>query len=346
MIFSYMTGSSLVVPIYTRIAIDVAAIRIRHVRVNQNDTFVDTIDSRLNRCFEFSANLDQTGRNLIQEAVQTLFDKGVCAIVPIDLTANPRETGGWDVRTMRVGTIIEWYPRHVKVEVYNERTGLRENLILEKREVAIVQNPFYPIMNELNSLLRRLLRKLSLLDVVDEQSGSGKLDLIIQLPYMIKGERREKEAETRRLRLEQQMKGSQYGVGYIDGTERITQLNRPAENNLLAQVELLTSMLKSQLGMTDSVFDGTASEDEMMNYNARSLEPVLSALVDEMQRKFLTMTARTQRQRLMFFPNVFRLVPATKIGDLADRLTRNEIASPNEIRALIGFRPSDDRRSD
>jgi len=281
----------------------------------------------------------------MQDVVMSLFDEGSVAIVPVETTLNPRVTGAFDVRSMRTGKILQWYPQHVKVRVYNERTGEKEDLVLEKREVAIIENPLYAIMNEPNGTLKRLIRKLNLLDVIDEQSGSGKLDVIIQLPYVIKSEARRREADTRRKDLEDQLKGSKLGVGYIDGTERVIQLNRAAENNLMGQIEYLTSMLWSQLGITTGVLDGTASEAEMTNYEVRTIEPVLSAIVDEMQRKFLTMTARTQGQRLMFFRNIFRLLSGSALADVGDKLTRNEIASSNEMRGVLGLRPSDDPRA-
>ena len=343
--FHGSTESSMVAPLYNRIAIDVASVRINHVRVNQNGTFLNVIDSRLNRCFAHSANLDQSGRAFMQDVVMSLFDEGSVAIVPVETTLNPRVTGAFDVRSMRTGKILQWYPQHVKVRVYNERTGEKEDLVLEKREVAIIENPLYAIMNEPNGTLKRLIRKLNLLDVIDEQSGSGKLDVIIQLPYVIKSEARRREADTRRKDLEDQLKGSKLGVGYIDGTERVIQLNRAAENNLMGQIEYLTSMLWSQLGITTGVLDGTASEAEMTNYEVRTIEPVLSAIVDEMQRKFLTMTARTQGQRLMFFRNIFRLLSGSALADVGDKLTRNEIASSNEMRGVLGLRPSDDPRA-
>lgn len=340
--------SSLVAPVYTRIAVDIAAIRIQHVLVNQNGTFQRPINSRLNYALTQEANIDQTSRAFIQDIVMSLFDEGVVAIVPIEV----RDTLGGgrprinDVYSMRAAKIKEWFPRHIRVEVYNDETGKKEQITLPKEWVAIVENPLYAIMNEPNSTLKRLIRKLHILDAIDEQSGAGKLDLIIQLPYVVKTPAKKAQAEERRKDIEEQLSGSKYGIAYTDGTERITQLNRAAENNLMAQVEYLTRMLHSQLGLTEEVFNGTADEATMLNYMTRTIEPVLSAIIDEMQRKFLTRTARAQLQRLMSFRDTFKLVTANKMADVADRYTRNEILSPNEVRGIIGFRPSEDERAD
>lgn len=337
---------SIVNAIYNRIAIDVAATRINHCRLDDNDKFKEVIYSGLNSCISESANLDQTSRAFILDVTMSLFDEGCIAVVPVDTTINPKISGSYDIQQLRTGRILEWFPSYVRVSVYNEIKGEREEITLPKHMTAIIENPLYAIMNEPNGVLQRLIRKLNLLDVIDEQSGSGKLDVIIQLPYVIKTEARKQQAEIRRRDLEQQLANSKFGIGYTDGTERITQLNRPAENNLMKQIEYLTSMLYSQLGITESILNGTASESEMLNYMARTIEPILSAIVDEFKRKFLTKTARTQRQSIMFFKDVFRLVPADKLADVADKFTRNEIMSSNEIRGVIGLKPSNDPRAD
>lgn len=337
---------SMVSSIYNRLAIDVAAVPIQHVRLDENGRYLETIFSGLNDVLTTSANIDQTGRALMQDITMSLFDEGCVAIVPVDTTLDPMVTGGYDITSMRTGQILEWFPEHVRVRLYNEKKGLKEELILPKKTIAIIENPLYAVMNEPNSTLKRLIRKLNILDVIDEQSGSGKLDLIIQLPYTIKSPARKKQAEERRLAIEEQLAGSKYGIAYTDGTEKVTQLNRPAENNLMTQIQYLTSMLYSQLGLTESVFDGTADDATMLNYFNRTIEPVLSAIMDEMKRKFITKTARTQRQSLMFFRDAFKLVPVESLADIADKFTRNEILTSNEMRAVIGYKPVSDPRAD
>jgi hypothetical protein len=324
----------------------VADIQIQHVRLDKDGRYVETIDSGLNNCLNLEANIDQTGRALKQDEVISMFDEGVIAVVPVETTFDPTKTDSYDIKSMRVGKIIEWYPQHVKIKVYNERTGKLEDIVMPKKAVSIIENPFFTVMNEPNSTLQRLVRKLSLLDAIDEQSSSGKLDLIVQLPYTIKTEARRQQAEARRKEIEMQLTGSKYGIAYTDGTERITQLNRPIENNLLKQIEYLTSMLFSQLGITQSILDGTADEKTMLNYYSRVVKPVVVAIVDEMKRKFLTKTARTQGQSIMYFRNLFELTPVDKLAELSDKLTRNEIASSNEIRQLIGWKPSNDPKAD
>lgn len=337
---------SIISSIYNRIAIDVAAVSINHVRLDQNGRFIETIDSGLNSVLNISANMDQTGRAFIQDVVLSLFDEGCVAIVPVDTTLDPNITGGYDINSVRTGRIVEWYPEHVKVNIYNEKTGDREDITLPKKMVAIIENPLYAVMNEPNSTLKRLVNKLNLLDAIDQQSGSSKLDLIIQLPYVIKTQARREQAEERRKQIEDQLAGSKYGIAYTDGTERITQLNRPAENNLMNQITYLTSMLYSQLGLTESIFDGTADEKTMLNYYNRTIEPVLAAITDEMKRKFLTKTARSQNQSLIFIRDPFRLVPVNELAEIADKFTRNEILSSNDIRAIVGYKPSKDPKSD
>lgn len=337
---------SIVNAIFNRIAADVAAVDIRHVRLDSNGRYTETINDGLNLCLTLDANIDQTGRALIQDAVMSMFDEGVVALVPIDTTISPVESGGFDILSIRTGKIKEWMPKHVRVEVYNERIGRREEIIVPKKMVAIVENPFYSIMNEPNSTLQRLIRKLNLLDVVDEQSGSGKLDLIIQLPYVIKTDARLQQAEKRRKDIEMQLAGSKYGIAYTDGTERITQLNRSVDNNLMKQVEYLTDTLMGQLGITNEILNGTANETTMLNYNTRIVAVICTALVEAMQRTFLTKTARTQGQSISFFQDPFKLVPISAIADIADKFTRNEILSSNEIRGIIGFKPVDDPRAD
>ena len=337
---------SIVTAIYNRIALDVASVAIKHVRVDQNGRYVDTIESGLNECLTLSANVDQTGRAFIQDVVLSMFDEGVVAIVPTDTTLDPRVTGSYDIHGLRAGKITQWYPDAVEVELYNEKTGRKEPVKLPKKTVAVVENPFYAVMNEPNSTMQRLIHKLALLDSVDEQSSSGKLDLIIQLPYVIKTEQRRRQAEKRRKDIEEQLAGSKYGIAYTDGTEHITQLNRSLENNLLHQVEYLTDQLYSQLGLTPEVFNQTADEKTMLNYNTRTIEPILAALCDEMRRKFLTKTARSQGQSIKYFAEPFKLVPVDKIADIADKFTRNEILSPNEVRSLVGFMPVSDPQAD
>ena len=337
---------SIVTAIYNRIAMDCASVDIRHVRMDKNNRFVESIDSGLNNCLELEANLDQTGRAFIQDIVMSMMDEGCVAIVPVDTTAKPNGNGAYDILTMRTGKITKWYPQHVTVSVYNEQTGRKEEVTMNKRDVAVIENPLYAVMNEPNSTLQRLIRKLNLLDIIDENNSSGKLDLIIQLPYVLKGDLKKKQAEERRKQIEQQLVGSKYGIAYTDGTERITQLNRPVENNLMSQIEFLTTMLNSQLGITQTIMDGSADDKTMLNYNNRTIEPILSAIADEMKRKFLTKHARSQGQSVEFFRDPFRLVPVADIAEIADKFTRNEIMTSNEIRQTIGMKPSDDPRAD
>lgn len=337
---------SIVTAIYNRIAIDSAAINIMHVRLDQNNRFVETLNSGLNNCLTVEANIDQTGRALIQDIVMSMLDEGVVAVVPVDTTLNPSVTGSYDIVTLRTGKIVEWHPEHVRVRLYNEKTGNKEEIMMPKSLVAIIENPLYSVMNEPNSTLQRLIRKLNLLDAIDEQSGAGKLDLIIQLPYTIKTEARRVQAEKRRKDIEMQLAGSKYGIAYTDGTEKVTQLNRSLDNQLMGQIEYLTKMLYSQLGMTETILDGTADDKTMLNYYNRTIEPILSAISDEMERKFLTKTARSQRQAIYFFRDPFKLVPTDAIAEIADKFTRNEIMSSNEIRAVMGMKPVDDPRAD
>lgn len=337
---------SIVSSIYTRLAIDFASISIRHVKLDENDRYLSEIKSGLNNCLRLEANIDQGARAFRQDIAMSLFDQGVIALVPVDTSMNPNVTGGYDIQTMRVGTIVRWMPRHVRVSLYNDNSGKREEVTLEKKYVAIVENPLYSVMNEPNSTLQRLIRKLSLLDAVDEQVGSGKLDLIIQLPYVIKSDARRQQAEKRREDIEFQLKGSKYGIAYTDGTEKITQLNRPAENNLMAQIEYLVEMLYSQLGLTPEVMNGTADEKTMLNYINRTIEPLLDAVTESMKRTFLTKTARTQGHSIEYFRDPFKLVPIANIAEIADKFTRNEIMSSNEIRAAIGYKPSSDAKAD
>lgn len=338
--------ASLISSIYTRLGIDIASIDIRHVRLDDNGRFLEEIDSGLNQCLTIEANLDQAASAFKQDIVTMLFDKGVAAIVPVETSLDPSTSGGFEIKTMRVGEIVEWKPKHVKVSLYNEATGRRENLTLEKKYVAIVENPLYSVMNEPNSTLQRLIRKLNILDAIDEQSGSGKLDIIIQLPYVIKSEARKQQAEQRRQDIEFQLKGSKYGIAYTDGTEKITQLNRPAENNMLNQIKYLTEMLYSQLGLTAEVMEGKADEAAMLNYHNRTVEPVVRAIVEGMRRAFLTKTARSQKQSIVYFRDPFKLVPVAQMAEIADKFTRNEILSSNEIRGLIGFKPSKEPKAD
>lgn len=337
---------SIVTSVYNRISMDAAAIDILHVRLDENDRFLEEIKSGLDNCLTLEANVDQTGRAFIQDVVLSLLDEGCIAIVPVDTTDDPNETGSYDIQTMRTGKILEWYPRHIKVRVYNDQTGMKEDILLPKDAVAIIENPLYAVINEPNSTMQRLIRKLNLLDSVDEQSSSGKMDLIIQLPYVVKTETRRQQAEQRRQDIERQLTGSKYGIAYTDGTERITQLNRPVENNLMKQIEYLTSMLYSQLGITQSILDGSADDKTMLNYYNRTIEPIIAAIADEMKRKFLTKTARSQRQSIQFFRDPFRLVPVNEMAEIADKFTRNEIMSSNEIRQIIGMKPSDDPEAD
>lgn len=337
---------SIVTAIENRIAIDVAAVSIQHVRTDQNGRYLETIRSGLNNILTTEANMDQTGRAFIQDLVMSMFDEGVVAVVPVDTTLNPIVTGGFDVQSARVGRITQWYPQHVVVDTYNEATGRKEEILLPKKMVLIIENPLYAVMNEPNSTLQRLIRKLNLLDSIDEQTSSGKLDLIIQLPYVVKTPQRRAQAEQRRKDIEMQLSGSKYGIAYTDGTEKITQLNRSIENNLLGQIEYLTKTLYSQLGFTEEVFTGTADEKTMLNYNNRTIEPILSAITDEIKRKWLTKTARSQQQSIMFFRDPFKLVPIEKMADIADKFTRNEILSANEMRGIVGFKPVQDPRAD
>ena len=344
--FSRGNERSIVTSVYNRIALDAAAISIVHARLDDNGRFIETIDSGLNNCLSLEANLDQTGRGFIQDAVMSMIDEGCVALVPIDTTINPKVSGSFDITTIRAGKIIEWYPDKIKVKVYNEKIGEKQEIIVPKKMAAIIENPFYAVMNEPNSTMQRLIRKLNLLDSVDEQSSAGKLDLIIQLPYVIKSDARRQQAEQRRADIEMQLSGSKYGIAYTDGTERITQLNRPVENNLMKQIEYLTSMLYSQLGITQAILDGTADEKTMLNYYNRTIEPIVSAIVDEMKRKFLTKTARSQKQSILFFRDPFKLVPVNEMAEIADKFTRNEIMTSNEIRQVIGMKPSDDPKAD
>lgn len=337
---------SIITSVLNRIALDVSAIDIFHVKLDKNGRFLTTIESGLNNCLTLSANADQTGRAFKQDAVMSMLDEGCVAIVPVDTSIDPNKSDSYQIDTMRVGKIIQWRPQHVQVRLYNEQTGKKEELWLPKRSVAIIENPLYAVMNEPNSTMQRLIKKLALLDVTDEQTASGKLDLIIQLPYVIKTEARRQQAESRRKDIEMQLAGSKYGIAYTDGTERITQLNRSVENNLMKQVEYLTNQLYSQLGITQAILDGTADEKTMLNYYSRTIEPIISAIVDEMKRKFLTKTARTQRQSIQFFRDPFKLVPVGDIAEIADKLTRNEIMTSNEIRQIVGMRPSDDPKAD
>lgn len=337
---------SIVTSIFNRIALDVAAIDIRHCRLDKEGRFQDYMETDLDNCLSLEANIDQTSRAFIQDAVMSMFDEGCVALVPVDTSDNPNDTNSFNILTMRTGKIVTWYPRHVRVEVYNDRTGKKEEITLSKTKVAIIENPLYSVMNEPNSTLKRLMRKLVLLDAIDEQSGSGKLDLIIQLPYVVKSEARKNQAEQRRKDIENQLSGSKYGIAYTDGTEKITQLNRPVENNLMKQIEFLTSMLYGQLGITQEILAGTADEKTMLNYYTRTIEPIVSAFVDEMERKFLTKTARTQKQTILFFRDPFKLVPVNDLAEIADKFTRNEILSSNEIRQIVGRKPSSDPKAD
>lgn len=334
-----------VTSVYNRIAMDCSAITIQHVRLD-NGRYDSTIDSGLNNCLNLEANKDQTGRGLVQDIVMSMLDEGVVAVVPVETDYDPTTTDSYKIYSMRVGKILEWYPEHVRVRLYNDRTGQKEELVLPKKTVAIIENPFYAIMNEPNSTMQRLIRKLSLLDVVDEQTGAGKLDLIIQLPYVVKSEARRQQANQRRREIEDQLRDSKYGIAWTDGTERVTQLNRSLENNLLKQIEYLTNMFYSQLGITLEIMNGTADEAAMTNYYNRIVEPIISAIVDEMKRKFLTKTARSQKQSILFFRDPFKLAPIGTVAEMADKFTRNEIMSSNEFRQVIGLKPSKDPRAD
>ncbi len=341
--FSRGNERSIVTSVYNRIALDVASVDIRHVKLDDNDRFSKIIDSGLNNCLSLEANLDQTSRAFIQDCVISMMDEGCIAIVPVDTKGDPYISDSYDILSLRVGKIIEWFPQFVKVRLYNEKTGRQEDITIPKRTCAIIENPLFAVINEPNSTMQRLIRKLNILDAIDEQSGSGKLDLIIQLPYVIKSNARRQQAEDRRADIEKQLRSSKYGIAYTDGTERITQLNRPVDNNLMAQIQYLTELLYSQLGITQSILDGTADEKTMLNYMNRSVEPIVSALVDEMKRKYLTKTARTQKQSILFFNDPFKLAPISIIAEIADKFTRNEIMSPNEMRQVIGMKPSEDK---
>ena len=344
--FTRGADRSIVTSVFNRISMDAAAVTINHVRLDENDRMLEIIDSGLNNCLTVEANEDQTGRAFLQDVFMSMFDEGCVAIVPTDTKADPQTKETIDILELRTGKILEWYPKTVRVKAYNENSGQKEEIILPKRVVGIVENPFYAVVNEPNSTMQRLIRKLALLDIVDEQSGSGKLDLIVQLPYVIKSEARRQQAEQRRKDIEQQLSSSKYGIAYTDGTEHITQLNRSVENQLMNQIEYLTSMLYSQLGITKEIMDGSANEETMLNYQTRTIEPIVSAVVDELKRKFLTKTARTQKQSILFFRDPFKLVPVSKVADIADKFTRNEIMTSNEVRQIVGMRPSEDPEAD
>ena len=344
--FSRGNERSIVTSVYNRLSLDASAINIKHVRLDENERFTGVISSNFNECLTLSANIDQTNRAFFQDVVISMLDEGSVAIVPVDTTFNPKITGSYDITSMRTGKIIEWFPKNVKVRIYNELSGRKEDIILPKEMVAIIENPFYSVMNEPNSTLQRLIRKLNILDRIDEQSGSGKLDLIIQLPYQLKTEAKKQQAAERKKDIEEQLAGSKFGIAYVDSTEHITQLNRPIENNLMKQIEYLTELFFSQLGITQSILDGTADEKTMINYYNRTIEPIVAAIVDEMKRKFLTKTARTQGQTIKYFRDPFKLVPVSEIAEIADKFTRNEIASSNEIRQVIGWIPSNDPKAD
>jgi hypothetical protein len=332
--------------VYTRIAMDVAAVSLQHVQLDKDGRYSETRDSGLNNILTVEANIDQTANAFIQDIIMSMFDEGVVAVVPVDTTINPAVSGAYDIQTVRTGKILEWFPRHVRVRAYDERDGIKKDILLEKSNVAIIENPLFAVMNEPNSTLQRLIRKLNILDAIDEQSGSGKLDLIIQLPYVIRTPARKKEAEERRKDVEMQLSGSKYGIAYTDGTERVTQLNRPAENHLMEQITYLTSMLYSQLGITEDVFKGTATDPIRINYENKTVLPLVKAIVDEFNRKFLTKTARSQRQTIMTFKDIFALIPPDKIAEMADKLTRNAIVSSNEMRGFLGLKPSKDKEAD
>jgi len=344
--FNFTNERSIISSIYTRLAIDVASIDIKHVRLDKNGRFLEDVPSGLNNCLTVEANIDQAATQLRMDIAQTLFEVGVAVIVPIDTTINPVTSGGYDILNMRVGTVVKWYPQHVLVDVYNEKKGKRQEILVDKKYAAVVINPLYPVMNEPNSTLQRLVNKLTLLDIVDETSSSGKLDLIIQLPYVVKTEARRAQAMQRAEDIEFQLRGSKHGIAYTDGSEKVIQLNRPVENNLLKQVEYLTEMLYNQLGLTQEIMNGTADEAAMLNYHNRTIAPVLTAITEAMHRTFLTKTARTQGQAVRFFRDPFKLVPLANIVEMADKFTRNEIASANEIRQVIGWKPSDDPKAD
>lgn len=337
---------SIVTAIYNRIAVLSSMVDIKHVRMDEDERYIETITSDMNECLTTSANIDQTGRAFIQDVVISMLDEGCVAIVPVDTTFNPEKTGSYDIQSMRTGKILEWHPGAVRVRVYNEKTGEKEDIVVPKKICAIIENPFYAVMNEPSSTLQRLVRKLNLLDVIDEQSSSGKLNMIIQLPYVIKTEARRQQAENRRKDLEDQLANSKYGIAYTDGTEKVTQINRAVENNLMSQIEYLTSMLYSQLGINQAILDGTADEKTMLNFMNNTIEPILVAITEEMNRKFLTKTARTQGQKITFFDDPFRLIPVNQVAEIADKFTRNEIMTSNEVRQKIGMKPSDNPRAD
>lgn len=337
---------SMITSVYNKIAIDAAAINITHCKLDENKRFVSEINSGLNNCLNLEANIDQTGRAFLQDVVMSMLDEGCVAIVPVDTSFNPKVTGSYDILSMRTAKVVNWYPEHVTVNLLNVKTGNKEDITLPKKMVAIIENPFYAIMNEPSSTMQRVIRKLNILDAIDEQSGSGKLDLLVQLPYMIKSDARKKQADKRLKAIEDQLAGSKFGIAYIDGTEHVTQLNRPVENNLMKQIEYLINLFFSQLGMTQSILDGTADEQTMLNYYSRVIEPIVAAIVDEMKRKFLTKTARTQMQSICYFRDVFKLVPVNNIAEIADKFTRNEILTSNEVRQIIGIKPSDDPKAD
>lgn len=336
---------SLITAVYNRIALDVASINIEHVQLDKDNRYLYTRDSTLNSCLSLEANLDQTGRAFIQDVALSMMDEGCVALVPIDTDIDVKNSS-FNVETMRTGKIVQWFPKHIKVRVYNELRGEKQDIIVPKKSTGIIENPFYAVMNEQNSTMQRLVRKLNLLDVIDEQSSSGKLDMIIQLPYVVKTEARRNEANRRRKEIEEQLTGTKYGIAYTDATEKITQLNRSVENNLMGQIEFLTSMLFSQLGITQAILDGTADDRTMKNYFSRTVEPILAAITDEIKRKFLTKTARTQGQSIVFFQDPFKLIPVSEIADIADKFTRNEIMTPNEMRQVVGMKPSGDPKAD
>lgn len=337
---------SIMTAILNRIALDASAIAIQHCKLDENGRFLHTIDSKLNSCLNLEANIDQSGRAYMHDVILSMLDEGHVVMLPVDTTFDPKNSNSYDILTMRTAKVVTWHPEHVEINAYDDKTGTKKDIVVPKRTVSIVENPLYPVMNEPNSTMQRLKRKLILLDAIDEQSGSGKLDLIIQLPYIIKSDARRAQADQRRKDIEEQLAGSKYGIAYTDGTEHITQLNRPVENNLMSQIEYLTNMLYSQLGITQAVLDGTADEATMLNYYSRTIEPILSAIVDEMKRKFLTKTARSQGQSIMFFRDPFKLVPVNNMAEIADKFTRNEIMTSNEIRQTIGMKPADDPRAD
>jgi len=339
---------SIITSVYTRLAIDVSMIDIEHCRLDENDRYLETMNSRLNQCLTLEANIDQTARAFIQDVCQSMFDEGCVAIVPVDIYSkqDPMQSDAYDIASMRTGKITAWYPRHVKVDVYDDTTGHHKEILMPKERVAIIENPFYSVMNEPNSTMQRLIRKLNQLDVVDDQTSSGKLDMIIQLPYAVKTEARRAQAIERKKDLEDQLTGSKYGIAYVDSTEKITQLNRAVENNIMEEVQYLTDMLYSQLGLTTAIMNGTANDMEMQNYNTRTIEPIISAIVEELKRKFLSQTARTQKQSILFFRNPLKLVSTSQVAEIADKLTRNEIVSTNEMRQAVGFKPVQDEMAD